>query len=291
MEGRADGGGSNTALPSLVDMNLWDTFLYHPLVNALVFLARYTGDLGWSIIWLTTGLRLVMTPLVVPSLKSGKKMAELAPELEKLKAQYKDDKQGLVTAQAELYKQHGFNPASGCLPQIIQILVLIALFNAFNTVLKPNGTDLVAKLNPLLYTTNQLPSDFKLSTRWYSWDLAKPDVIKLPSLPLPLPGMLLLLTGAIQLVSSKMMLPMARKQEKLAEKTAESSDDMMAATQQQMLYMFPVMTIIFGYQFPTGLVLYWLIFSVVSMIQQYTVSGWGGLTSWLERLYGKQVAR
>ncbi len=264
--------------------NLWDLLLFHPLVNALIFLARYTGNLGWSIIWLTVGLRLIMTPLVVPSLKSGKKMAELAPELEKLKTQYKDDKKGLVTAQADLYKKHGFNPAAGCLPQIVQILVLIALFNAFNTVLKPNGADLVSKLNPLLYAGNQLQADFKLSTHFYNLDLAKPDVIHFPNLPLPAPGIFLLLSGIVQFFSSKMMLPAVKKLEKQAEKTEEKTDDMMAATQQQMLYMFPVMTIIFGYQFPSGLVLYWLVFSLVSSVQQYMVTGWGGLTPWLFRL-------
>ena len=264
--------------------NLWNLLLFHPLVNALIFLAHYTGNLGWSIIWLTVGLRLVMTPLIIPSLKSGKKMAELAPELAKLKTQYKDDKKGLVTAQAQLYKQHGFNPASGCLPQIIQIVVLIALFNAFNSVLQPNGADLVSKLNPLLYANNQLAADFKLSTKFYNLDLTKPDVVRLANLPLPVPGLLLLFTGLIQLLSSKMMLPAVKKLETQADKTEDTTDDMMAATQTQMLYMFPVMTIIFGYQFPSGLVLYWLVFSVVSMFQQYTVTGWGGLTPWLVRL-------
>lgn len=252
------------------------------MVNALIFLAKFTGDLGWAIIWLTVALRLVMTPLVIPSLKSGKKMAELAPELAKLKDKYKDDKTALMTAQADLYKKHGFNPAAGCLPQVVQILVLIALFNAFNTVLKPNGDELVTKLNPILYVSNKLPDDFKLSTQFYSLDLSKPNVIHIPQLPIPLPGLVLLVTGVVQLLSSKMMIPMAKKQEKLAEKTAGEKDDIMAATQQQMLYMFPVMTVVFGYQFPAGLVLYWLVFSLVSMGQQYMVTGWGGLEPWLK---------
>lgn len=84
--------------------NLWNLLLFHPLLNALIGLARLTGDLGWSIILLTIGLRLVMTPLVIPSLKASKKMQDLAPELAALKTKFKDNKQGLVTAQAELYK-------------------------------------------------------------------------------------------------------------------------------------------------------------------------------------------
>ncbi len=262
--------------------NLWHILLFQPLVNALIFLTKYAGDLGWAIIWLTIILRLVMTPLVIPSLKSGKKMAELSPELAKLKAKYKDDKTALMAAQAQLYKDHGFNPASGCLPQIVQIVVLIALFNAFRTVLKPTGADLVKNLNPILYDNNKLPADFKLSTKFYSLDLSQPNVIKVPALPVPLPGLVLLLTGIIQLLSSKMMIPAVKKEEKLAEKTAAPEDDMMAATQTQMVYMFPAMTIIFGYQFPAGLILYWLVFSLVSMGQQYLVTGWGGLRPWLK---------
>src|SRR3989344_3268254 len=108
---------------------LWNTLLFHPLINALIGFYKLTGNLGWSIVFLTISLRLLMTPLILPSLKISKKMAELSPELSKLKETFKNDKQGLVSAQAELYKKHGANPASGCLPQIVQLLVLIALFN------------------------------------------------------------------------------------------------------------------------------------------------------------------
>lgn len=264
-------------------IELWNLLLFHPLLNSLIFLDKLTGNFGWSVILLTVVLRLAMTPLVLPSLRLSKKMQDLAPELAKLKEIHKGDKTALMTAQAELYKQHGANPASGCLPQVVQILVLIALFNAFNSVLVPNG-NLTEKLNPLLYSFNRLPSDFHLSTKFLYFDLAKPDTFKLPSLPLPLPGALLLLTGLIQLFQSKMMAPVVKAEQKLAEKTPQDTDDAMVAAQQQMLYMFPIMTIIFGFQFPSGLVLYWLVFSLVSMAQQYYATGWGGLAPWLKKV-------
>ena len=249
--------------------DLWNTFLYHPLLNGLIGLVRFTGDLGWSIILFTIGLRVVMTPLVLPSLKASKKMQDLAPDLADLKTQYKDNKQGLVTAQAELYKKHGLNPAAGCLPQIIQIVVLIALFNAFNTILKPGNA-------------------YNISTSFYGLDLAKPDLIRIPGLPVPLPGLFVLASALIQFASSKMMMPEAKTAIKVAGTTPGDSDDVMAATQTQMLYMFPLMTIFFGYQFQFGLVLYWLIFSAVSMVQQYMASGWGGLTPWINKLYARK---
>ena len=267
---------------------LWNLLLFHPLLNALIGLARITGDLGWSIILLTIGLRVVMTPLIIPSLKASKKMQDLAPDLAELKTKFKGDKQGLVTAQAELYKKHGLNPAAGCLPQIVQILVLIALFNAFNTVLKPNGQSLVEHLNPILYAVNKLPSDFNLSTLFYGMELTKPDLIHIPGLPIPLPGLFVLASALIQFASSKMMMPEAKTAIQGAGTTPGDSDDVMAATQTQMLYMFPLMTIFFGYQFQFGLVLYWLIFSAVSMVQQYMASGWGGLTPWINKLYARK---
>jgi YidC/Oxa1 family membrane protein insertase len=244
---------------------LWNTLLFYPLLNLLVGLTKLTGNLGWSIVALTVGLRLAMTPLVLPSLRSGKKMQELAPELNKLKEKYKDDKQGLMTAQAALYKQHGLNPAAGCLPQIIQIVVLIALFNAFNSVLRNTGQPLIEHLNPLLYPFNQLPADFQLSTKFFYLDLAKPDVFRIPGIPLPLPGLFLILSAAVQFLSSKMMVPSVKKEEKIAKATSDSTDDVMAQTQEQMLYMFPLMTLIFGFQFPAGLVIYWLVFALVSV--------------------------
>lgn len=264
-------------------LNFWNLLLYYPLLNILMGLSRLTGNLGWSIVILTIGLRAAMTPLILPSLKAGKKMQDLAPELAKLKTEFKDNKQGLVTAQAALYKQHGLNPASGCLPQIVQILVLIALFNAFNSVLRPNGQTLVEHLNPVLYSFNKLPSDFHLSSSFLYLDLSKPDIFRIPGLPVPLPGLFLLLSAITQFASTKMMTPAIKKQQDLAKKTEGETDDVMAATQKQMLYMFPIMTLVIGFSFPSGLVIYWFIFSAVSMIQQYYATGWGGLTPWLHR--------
>lgn len=268
-------------------IQLWNLLLFHPLLNLLIGLDRYVGNLGWSIVILTVGLRLAMTPLVIPSLRASKKLQELTPEMDKLKVKFKGDKQGLMTAQAALYKEKGLNPAAGCLPQIVQIIVLIALFNAFNSVLRNTSGDLVKKLNPQLYSFNQLPADFKLTTKFFYMDLSKPDLIPVKGLPFNLkglPGVFLLLAAGVQLLSSKMMMPIVKKEEKLAEKTEDSTDDMMLQTQQQMLYMFPLMTIIFGFQFPSGLVIYWFVFSAVSMVQQYYAAGWGGLAAWMQRL-------
>jgi YidC/Oxa1 family membrane protein insertase len=267
-------------------IELWNTILLHPFINLLIGLDRITGNLGWSIILLTVGLRLIMTPLVLPSLRLSQKMQELAPELAKLKEKHKDDKTALLTAQTQLYKDHGANPASGCLPQIIQLIVLIALYSAFNTILRSNGADVVTNLNSkYLYSYNHLPANFNLSTSFAYLNLTKPDTFKIPGLSFPLPGIFLIAAAAVQLLSSKMMAPVIATEKKLAEKTSESMDDAMVQAQQQMLYLFPLMTLIIGFNFPAGLVLYWFVFSAVSMFQQYSVTGWGGLAPWLKKAH------
>lgn len=265
-------------------INIWNLFIFFPLLNTLIYLYKLTGSFGWAIIVMTIGLRALLTPLVIPSLKVSKKMQDLAPELAALKAKFAGDKQGLVTAQAALYKENGLNPAAGCLPQIIQIVILIGLYNAFNSVLSYTGADIISHLNSLLYTFNQLPADFHISSQFFYLDLVKPDVFRLPNVPFPLPGAFALLSAVSQFLSSKMMMPVVKKEEKLALLTPKTDDDMMASTQEQMLYMFPLMSLVLAYQFPSGLVIYWFVFSAASIVQQWLISGPGGLTPWLAKL-------
>lgn len=261
---------------------LWNIILYHPILNLLIAFVKLTGNLGWGIILLTIFLRLVLTPIILPGLKLSKKIQELAPELNKLKEKYKDDKTALFAAQTELYKQHGANPASGCIPQILQLVVLIALFKALTSVL--NSTDISATVNSVLYSFNQIPEGFQISTQFLYMNLVKPDVIHVPGLPFPLPGLFLILAGLVQFISSKMMSSVVKAEKKVAEKSSESMDDAMVQAQEQMLYLFPLMTIIFGYQFPSGLVIYWFVFSLTSSIQQFMVTGWGGLSPWIKKV-------
>ncbi|MDP3954915.1 MAG: YidC/Oxa1 family membrane protein insertase [bacterium] len=264
-------------------MEIWNTLLFQPLVSILVVFLKTFGSLGAAIIILTLLLRAVLIPLTIPSMKAQKKMAELAPEIAKLKKKHAGDKEKLAKAQMELYKQAGANPAAGCLPMIVQFVILIALYQAFVQVLRPDGAAMVAKINEIVYPFLRLPQEAKIDLSFLYLNLAKPDTIHLSGLP-PLPGLFLILASLAQLLSGKMMAPIRKVVEKEAKKTPEKSDDMMASMQSQMLYLFPVMTIFIGYSFPSGLVLYWFVFSAFQLIQQYFMFGWGGLTPWLEKI-------
>lgn len=251
--------------------NLWHLLLYQPIVNALIFLYQIFQNFGLAIMILTVVIRSLLIPLTLPSMKAAKKMRELAPELEKLKKKHKKDRQALAKAQMDLYRQHGANPAAGCLPQIIQLIVLIALYQAFIQVLRTDG-DVIQKLNQVLYPQFQLPLDLQIKTRFLWLDLNKPDVITIPGLPIPLPGLFLIAAALVQFFSSKLMSPAVSAAKKQAKETPEQTDDMAVMMQSQMLYLFPLMTIMIGYSFPSGLVLYWFVFSVFTAIQQLVVN-------------------
>jgi len=262
---------------------IWTIFLFQPLVNALIFLYQLFGNLGIAIILLTVIIRLALLPLSLPATRAAKKMSELAPEIEKLKKKYKGDKAGFAQAQMELYKKHGANPAAGCLPQIIQLIILIALYQAFNQVLRVNGVEVIEKLNLLLYPFLKLPQETRIDLSFLYLQLDKPDLIKIPGF-FSLPGFFLLAAALVQFLTSKMMSPQVAIQEKQAAKTKEKTDDVIASMQTQMIYLFPIMTIIIGFTFPSGLVLYWFTFSLATAIQQYISVGPGGLKPWLQKI-------
>lgn len=263
---------------------LWHLLLYQPLVNGLILFYKILfNNLGLAIIGLTLLIRLLLVPLTLPALQMAKKMKELAPQLEKLKKKHKDDKQAFAKAQLELYRQHGANPAAGCLPQIIQLLVLVALFQAFSQVLGANA-ETIGKLNEVLYSFLRLPAKTAFNLKFLYLDLSKPDVFRLSVSPFPLPGVFLFLAALTQFLTSKMMAPAVSAARKQAKKTPEKQDDMATMMQQQMIYMFPLMTLLIGFSFPSGLVLYWLVFSVFQMGQQYVSGGLGGLESWIKKL-------
>jgi YidC/Oxa1 family membrane protein insertase len=238
------------------------------LLELLAQLHQLTGNLGWSILTFTLLIKLLFVPLSIPSMKSQKKMKELQPELNKLKKLHKDDKKSLQVAQIELYKKHNINPLSGCLPQIVQLVLLIVLYQVLISFVSKT------EVNGMLIN----PSFFWLN-------LTKPD----PLYILPV------LAGLTQLFLSVMILPGGEtpdiipndsKDKKLVEanKKEEDTAEMAATMQKQMLFMMPIMTAFIALRFPSGLALYWVASTVLSIVQQYFMSGWGGLETYTRRV-------
>lgn len=265
-------------------MNIFNTILIEPLANGLIlFYKLLGGNMGLAIIGFSVALRFLLNPLTKPYMESMKKMKEFEPQLTKLKERHKDDKKKLMEAQTEFYKQNRINPGAGCLPYLLQIVVLIALFNVFTRVLSPNG-DVVVKFNELLYSPLRFAEGQVINTKFLYLDITRPDAFKVSFLPFSIPGPILILAALLQFASAKMMTPYQKLEEKVAKKTKGAADDLQVSMQKSMSLTFPLFTLIFGLSFPSGLALYWLLFSLWQLLQQYKTSGWGGLTPLVSKI-------
>ncbi|MDO8498799.1 MAG: YidC/Oxa1 family membrane protein insertase [bacterium] len=262
--------------------DLFNTLFFGPIVNLLVVVFQglsfihIPGALGFSIILLTVLIRLLVWPLMGGQLKSAKKMADLKPHLDALKSKHKNDKQALAAAQMALYKEHGVNPAGGCLPTLIQFPVLIALYQTIFAFFE--GAHGLEKVNQSLYSSS-LHLDKVPDLTFFGLNLAdKPTLGLLLIIPI--------FTAALTFVQSKMMQPKPIREypgdTSKEKKEKEDLQDSMSAVQSQMVYMMPVMIGFFAFQFPVGLSLYWNTMTVVGIIQQYLISGWGGMDRWVK---------
>jgi YidC/Oxa1 family membrane protein insertase len=197
-------------------VNPFNLILVQPLANGLaLFYNILGGNLGLAIIGFSLFLRVVLTPLTKPYMNSMKKMKEYGPALAKLKEKHKDSKEKYMKAQADFYKEKGINPGAGCLPYLLQIVILIALFNVFNKVLVGGG-DIVSRFNALLYDPLKFAADATINTRFLYLDIVKPDVFNIPGLPFPFPGPFLFLAAFFQFIAAKMATPYIEAEKKLA---------------------------------------------------------------------------
>lgn len=211
-------------------------------------------NLGVAIIEIALLSRVILYPFLRQQTTYGAKMAKLTPHITALKAKHKDDKQAYAQAQMALFKEHGVNPAAGCLPAVAQIALLFGLLGALNELLV-----------------------MKLNTQFLFWNMAKPDTFTVAGIPFALPGILVILAAATQYVQTKLMMPTppkVRKDDKPKEK--EEKTDFMeefAKSQASMMWMFPLMFLFIGTQWPSGLALYWTVSSVLVVAQQWWMQG------------------
>ncbi len=241
-------------------------------ISLLALLYSLTGNLGSAIILFTLLLKLLMLPLSMPAMRVQRdmqqKMKELQPELDKLKKKHKDNKQAMQAAQLELYKKYNLNPLSGCLPQLLPMAIIIVLYQALIAFLHN------PQVNGVLINTNFLWLNLTLPDQLYVLPIA---------------------TGVIQLVYSLMIAPGAQvrdivpnnskqKEVKKANEKEEDMAEMASSMQKQMVFLMPIMTAVIALRFPSGLALYWLISTLFTVVQQYFVSGWGGLMSHTQQL-------
>lgn len=270
--------------------DIFNLFILGPIVTLLVAIYQgltflhIPGALGFSILFMTVIIRILVWPFMTSQLKVTKKMADLKPHLDLLKQKHKDNKQDFAKAQMDLYKEHGVNPAGGCLPALLQIPIFIALYQAISNIV-PGAGGHIDKINHLLLFP-QLKLPAAIDPDFFGLNLGiKPSEFGAH-------GMLLLLipivTAVLTFVQSKMALPKAVKtypsDSPKEKKEKEGIEDSMGQIQSQMVYMMPLMIGYFAFSFPAGLAIYWNCYTILGIIQQYRISGWGGMSDWIARL-------
>lgn len=229
--------------------NIFHVVLFQPIFNLLVFLYNVIpgADIGFAIIVLTILIKLLLWPLMSTSLKSQKMLQELQPKLDELKELHKDNKEALSKSMMELYQKEKVNPLSSCLPILIQLPILIALYQVLF-----HGFD-TASLDQL-YSFVQNPGH--INTIFLGIvDLSKPNLI------------LAVLSGILQFGQTRMMI--TKKPPKQVAKTEGAKDEsMLASMNKSMLYFMPIVTVVIGASLPGGLTLYWVVVNAVSILQQ-----------------------
>ncbi|HEU4808586.1 MAG TPA: YidC/Oxa1 family membrane protein insertase [Homoserinimonas sp.] len=294
----------------------WDV-IFLPLFNALIGLySLLFSDLGLGIIALTVIIRTLLAPLFVRQIRSQKEMQRMQPLVREIQRKHKGNARKISEESSALYREHGVNPLGGCLPLLVQLPILIALYQALirasSVVSFTPSENQQASFNQFLADTpgiealpsNQyhipfdgscaVPPDFhpflplncqlidpvKLDAavgttmEWLtnpftgiSLDLAQIDqafsVFVFGTFAI---SALAIIAGVMQFIQVRMTTP-----------RGGGGGDPTAATTQTMTYLFPIMTVVWGGIFPSGLVLYWIVYTGYLIVQQYLIMGWGNL--------------
>lgn len=294
----------------------WDVF-FLPLFNLLV--AAYHllfSDFALAIIVFTVVIRTLLAPLFVRQIRSQREMQRMQPLIREVQRKHKVNRQKISEETMALYKEHGVNPAAGCLPVVLQLPLLFALYQALirasNVVTLtaeqassqafadlqaalPNITAVADEANKFRAPINgacdlaqfsvpefshflplncQLIDPLKLAepihttVPWlFNLDLARVDhvfAITIPGVGFALSG-LALVAAVLQFVQVKMTSP------------RPNPDDPTSTTTSTMTYLFPLLTLFWGGLFPSGLILYWAVYTGYLVVHQYLMMGWGNL--------------
>ncbi len=263
-----------------VDLLAWlFTPIFQALFLTLVGLNLLTGNILVAIILLTILLRILVIPLYRRQLTSTRQTQLLQPEVKELQRKYKGDRVKQQAAVQEFYKQRGINPAGGCLPTILSMGLLIPMYSVFNQGL--TNHDVNAMLNVFGVQLIHLNCDPQaifdaaghvanacLNPKAFGidWGLPEPVTTGLTVLGFGL-SFLAIASSLVQLVASRMTLPAADPK----------NDDQNVKVQRQMAYFLPLISIMYGGIMPAGLFLYWITATIIQIIQQYFILGWGGM--------------
>jgi len=249
-------------------MPIWLAFVEF-LKQVLLMFYSWTGSAGFAIILFTIVARVLILPLTIQSIQSTRKMQELQPHMKELQRKYGKDPQKLQEETMRLYREYKVNPAGGCLPMFLQLPIFLGVYQAVINLTRVSpaeyaGDAMLRVLGEQGITLTGVTAALNQPqlAGGFLWlpDLGKTDPLYI------LPVLSVVFQLLVQLMA-----------------TPRIQDPQQKAMTQSML----VLPIVFGYigfVFPSGAVLYWVVGSILSVIQQYVISGWGSLANYLKFL-------
>lgn len=225
-------------------------FLYHLMGQLLGAIYGFIGNYAFSIVLFTVFVKLLLFPLNAAQIKSSREMQAVQPKLKEIQEKYKNDKEMLNAKTLELYQEHKVNPLAGCLPILIQMPIIFALFG---TLKKPASYVIV----------HGAPIAADALSKGFLWvkDLAAPDTLGLliPGLPTfaaNLPGLMPLIAAVLTYFQMTSMY-----------KGQEVNEQM-----KMMNNIFPVMILFMSQGLSAGLMVYWVVSTLFSIVQQMVFS-------------------
>jgi YidC/Oxa1 family membrane protein insertase len=226
----------------IMDSNFFLGWLEYLLKALLQLFYKVTPNWGVAIILVTIVVKVVTFPLTQKSYKSTSRMQSLGPKLEELKKKYKDNPAKMNQEMAGIYKKEGINPMSGCLPMLLQIPIFFAMYGLFSNHFDLRG----AAFLPPWITDLSAPDSV--------WNFAP---VKIPILGWSDLRLLPILFVGTQLLSSKMM------------QTPSTASN----TQMKMMtYGIPIVFFFVLYDVPSGLLVYWIVMNILTVVQQFVIS-------------------
>lgn len=247
-------------------MNIWSAFV-GLLEQLLLFFSSLTGNMALGIVLFTVAARLFILPLTLSSLRSSRRMQEVQPILKEIQRKYGKDPQRLQEETLRVYREHKINPVGGCLPLLLQLPIFFGVYQAVYHLMVPEQRVNLSTAAAEMLKDERLAQI--LAAPFFGMDLGVPAFG-----PNGFAGLIYLILPTLSIVLQLMQQLMA---------TPRVQDPQQKAFTQAML----IMPFVFGYiafTFPTGAVLYWVISSVIGVIQQYFTSGWGSLANYLRFL-------
>ena len=235
---------SGLKLNECLNSNGWLGWLETILKWFMEVINKFVHNWGVSIIIMTILIKLLMFPFTKKQSLGTLKMQEIQPKIQAIQAKYKDNQQKLQQEMAKIYKDNGYNPMSGCLPMLVQFLILFAMYNLFNNYFEFRGSSFIP--------------------HWIE-DLSSGDSIYTLKFDIPFFGNQVRILPFIYLASQLLF-------GKITGNGGTAAPGTSQAQMQMMMYVMPIMFFVMFYNAPSGLLLYWTVSNIFQMGQQIIIN-------------------